>query len=491
MKKDYSHFIPGQFQLEAELCKKSLYDFVKHSFPIIEPGVEFKDGWHIQAVCDYLEACFTGDIKRLIINIPPRHMKSLITSVCFCPWVWLNKPSKKFLYASYSQELAVKDSVVCRGLLDSPWYKTLFPKVQISRTQNEKSFFVNRGGGHRQSIGVGGKGSGLGGNFLIADDLLNRNDVYSEKIREDTNQWFGTTFSTRLNNPKDDVIIIICQRLHESDIVGHIEATNQNYEKLILPEEYEPKRFFSSIGFTDPRKEVGELLWPEQFGKEEVEKLKISLGTEIDIACQLQQRPSTESGNIFDKKNFSIRVNNTSIYQRWQSWDTAASVSSKGSAYSACVTGEITNDYRLFIRDVWRGRVDFVDLVDKANELAEKWKYGLEYIFIENKSSGTSLGQTMIKGSAEWIKPLIKFVNPTSDKESRAHQSNVWVANGSILLPPHEDNYSWLGDFEAELFSFPQSRFKDQVDSFCQLVIRAENFLEEGFMERKNSRKEA
>jgi predicted phage terminase large subunit-like protein len=476
--------LPSTNEIEKELCKRSFHEFVTHAFPIVEPNTEYQDNWHIEAICMYLEAILKGDIRNLIINIPPRHMKSLLVNVLFPAWVWTFAPEKKFLFASYAQDLANRDSQLCRTLITSPWYQSKW-QVTLKNDENRKDRFANTTGGHRISVGVGGAATGEGGDFIIVDDPIKAQDASSDLIRTTANLWWDNTMSTRGNNPKTVAKIVIMQRLHEDDLTGHLLEGEEKYEHLCLPAEYDGIRFVSSIGFVDPRKKEGELLWEGRFGRKEIDSLKNQL-SESGVAGQLQQRPSPKEGFIFQKDWFSNRTQETDFVARYISWDTAGS-DAEGSAYSSCVVGELTPDYRLFIREVYRGRLNFPDLENKVIEIATRYKYGLKQVVIENKSSGQALVQSLVQTAEPWLSEIIFPFQPKTGKENRADAASLWCEKGMVTLPPPSDENSWLFDFEAELFSFPNSKYKDQVDAFDQLVNFLQYMLAEGYRSKQNN----
>lgn len=404
-------------------------------------------------------------------------MKSLLVNVFFPAWVWTFAPEKKFLFSSYAEDLAIRDSVACRKLITSQWYQDRW-SLELLKDQNQKSRFENKKSGYRISVGVGGGATGEGGDFIITDDPLKAQDANSDAVRNGVNFWWDNTMSTRLNDPQTGVKIVIQQRLHEDDLTGHLLKGKEKYELLVLPAEYEGIRFKSSIGFTDPREEIGELLWKDRFGNDEIQSLKNQL-SELGIAGQLQQRPTPISGNIYKKEWFINRDSITDFVARYISWDTASSIS-EGAAYTSCTVGELTPDYRLFIREVYREKLAFPQLRNAIEEMAKKYKHELRGIIIESKSSGISVIQTLQQSTDESIQGLLVPFTPTSDKVSRAFNASIWCENGSVLLPPPDENFKWLFDFEEELFNFPNSKYKDQVDSFNQLILYLEHYLAEG-----------
>ena len=313
-----------------------LYTFLKFAWKYIDSS-EFTDGWPIQAVADHLQAVTDGDIKRLIINIPPRCAKSSLTSVAFPAWTWAQPwnghtsgPGVQFLHASYAQQLSLRDSVKCRRLIESPWYQQLWgDRFRLTGDQNTKTRFDNDRGGSRLATSVGSALTGEGGSIIVVDDPNAAQEAFSEATIHSTIEWWDSALSTRLNDPKLGAYVVIQQRLSEEDLTGHILAKDVgDWTHLCLPMRYEWRRHsYSSIGWHDPRgldqegeplvevNEDGEriavspeaevelekreetLLWPERFGDREVGLLERQLGPWAS-AGQLQQRPEPKGGGI-------------------------------------------------------------------------------------------------------------------------------------------------------------------------------------------------
>ncbi|NOT61557.1 MAG: terminase, partial [Acidobacteria bacterium] len=285
----------------------SLRDYARQAWHVVEPATPYIHGWHIDAICDHLSAVTDGHILRLLINIPPRHMKSLLISVFWPTWAWTRKPDIRWLYSSYSLSLSKRDSLKCRRVIDSPWYQERWGDVyQLASDQNEKLRFENDHSGYRLATSVAGTNTGEGGDIVVIDDPHNAKQAESEAKREDALEWFDGTMSTRLNNPKTGAMVVVMQRVHERDVSGHI-LEQGGWEHLCLPAEYEPKPFvqMTSLGFKDPRTEPNELLWPDRFGRPELDKLKASLGG-YRSAGQLQQRPAPADGGIFKRHWFKF-----------------------------------------------------------------------------------------------------------------------------------------------------------------------------------------
>lgn len=317
-------------------CEDDLYSFLKYSWRYIDSS-DFTDGWPIQAVADHLQAVTDGDIKRLIINIPPRCAKSSLTSVAFPAWTWAQPwnghtsgPGVQFLHASYAQQLSLRDSVKCRRLIESPWYQQLWgDRFRLTGDQNTKTRFDNDKGGSRLSTSVGSALTGEGGSIIVVDDPNAAQEAFSEATIHSTIEWWDSALSTRLNDPKLGAFVVIQQRLSEEDLTGHILSKDVGeWTHLCLPMRYEWQRHsYSSIGWHDPRgldeegdplievsedgervpvsvdaqieleKREGMLLWPERFGEREVGILERQLGPWA-AAGQLQQRPEPKGGGI-------------------------------------------------------------------------------------------------------------------------------------------------------------------------------------------------
>jgi hypothetical protein len=329
----------------AEKYRRSLREFTKAAWPTIEPGVDFQNNWHIDAISDHLEAVVNGDIKRLIINVPPRHMKSISVAVAMPAWTWVSQPHKKFLYASYAASLSIRDSTKCRRLIDSPWYKAHFgDKFRLTDDQNQKQRFENDKTGYRIATSVNGALTGDGGDLIVIDDPHNSVEADSAKVREGVLEWWDQAMQTRLNDPRTGAFVIIMQRLHEQDLTGHVLANQlgDEWSHLCLPARYEighPTPSRSPLGFVDPRSAEGELLWPERIDDKTLSNLERSLGT-YAAAGQLQQRPSPKGGGIL-KASWWVPWESEEMPKNieyvLQSWDTAFE-SKESSSFSARTT---------------------------------------------------------------------------------------------------------------------------------------------------------
>jgi phage terminase large subunit-like protein len=495
---------PTLDDIRTELAGRSLRHFVRQAWHVVEPATPYVSGWHLDVICEHLEAVTRGDLRNLIINVPPRHMKSLAVSVFWPCWEWVTHPERRWLFASYAQSLSTRDSLKCRRLIQHPWYQERWGHVyQLAGDQNAKMRFENDRTGYRIATSVGGIGTGEGGDRVVVDDPHNTTEAESDAIRAATLDWWDVAMSTRGNDPKTVARVIVMQRVHENDLTGHVlekaARGGQQYDHLVLPARYEPRAQVCGADLVhDPRSEPEGLLWPERFADEELRALEVDLGE--DAPGQLQQRPTKAGGAIFKREWWADGRNRydpddsslaAQVIGRWLSYDTAMK-DKDTSDFTARVVVELLADYRLLVRDIHLERLQFPDLVGLIEADATRWNHDgkLKGIVIEDKNSGTSAGQSLTKGTLPWLSDLVVMFTPLGSKEYRAKQASLWSARDCILFPHPSDSVPWLFDFlgpepKGRLFKFPRIEHDDDVDTFDQIVIYLENFLSEGWHGRK------
>ena len=451
---------------EALRAEEHLKEFMTQAWPVMEPGTPYIHGWHIDAICEHLEAVVRGEIRDLLINMPPRHCKTLLVSVAFPCWLWTRQPSAKFLFASYAQQLSIRDSVACRRLLMSQWYQRNWAQsFSLTADQNVKQRFENDKRGYRLATSVGGQLTGEGGDYIIADDPHNVKDAESDAVRTGTLEWWDKAMSTRLNNPKTGHKIIVMQRVHQDDLAGHV-VEQGGYYHLCLPARYEGQKTHWIIGWQDPRKKEGELLWPERFGEPEVQKLERALGS-YAAAAQLQQRPTPAEGGIFKKSWCRTYSDRPQFIRVVESWDTATSDQELAAFSVGTVWGETaTGDFYLI--HVERGRYTFPKL--KATVRVLHTKFNGCAVLVEDKSSGRQVCQELGRGKRI---PILPVKVGKQDKIARALTVSPLVESGHVYLP---ENAPWLAAYMEEMLNFPNSKYKDQVDSTTQAL----NYLRGG-----------
>lgn len=449
--------------IEIELATRQLLEFARQAWPVLEPATAFVHGWHLEAICEHLEAVSLGQIRRLLICMPPRHMKSLLVSVLWPCWEWIRHPERRWLFASYAAGLAIRDSVKCRRLIESSWYQSRWgDRFVLTSDQNEKSRFENDKTGYRIALGVGGAATGEGGDRVVVDDPHNVREGESETIREATLTWYDQVMSTRLNDPKSGAMVVVMQRVHENDLAGHL-LQQGGFEELKLPAEYEGNEHVTSIGWKDPRTAPDELLWPERFGREEINTLKRSLGS-YAAAGQLQQRPSPAEGGILKRQWWKFfREAPPKFSEVIQSWD----CSFKDTRTSDFVVGQVwgRNGADKYLLDQVRRRMDCPATIQAVRRLSEKWPQSGEKL-IEDKANGSAVVAMLKHGI-----PGLIAVTPEGGKEVRAQAVSPQIESGNVYLPDPA-SAPWVRDFIEECAAFPNGAYDDQVDAMSQALVR-------------------
>lgn len=476
-------------------CEIDLYTFVQEAWDIIEPGTPFVAGWHLRTICEHLQATTTGKIRNLIINMPPRHCKSLLVAVFFPMWVWITRPEYRWLFASYSGNLSMRDSLKCRRLVQSTWYQERWGKtVNLISDQNVKQFFETDKFGYRFATSVGGTTTGFGGNAIVIDDPHSAMEAQSDTIREGVLDWFDQAMSTRLNDPKTGIRIIVMQRLHAKDLSGHLAAQG-GWEQLILPAEFDGVRRKTSLGEYDPRTKEGELLWPELYDAKALAPIKAALGT-YGVAGQLQQRPSPQGGGILKVKEVKLwpkELKVPPLMYLVQSYDTAFTEKTTGDP-SACTVWGITK-YNgkpiAILMDAWAEHLGYPEL---RTRLISDWQdtYGgdpkdlenqpkkSDLMLIEAKASGQSLIQDLRRANLP-----IKGYNPgNADKTTRAHSIAPLLETGCVYMLESSKKpgkvVSWAQPVLDQMEHFPAGEHDDYVDTVTQCLIY---FRDAGFLE--------
>lgn len=448
--------------LYKHLCEKYFGFFMRESFSIINPGVTLNHNWHIDMICQYLQHVTEGNIKRLIINIPPRSLKSTIISICWPAWILGRSPNKRVLCASYGQKLADKLSIETRHLMNSWLFKEIFPKAKITKDQNTKNKFMLSKRGFRFATSVGGMMTGEGGDILILDDPHNALDVNSDKKRQKTITWFQQTFATRLDNKKNGAIVIVMQRLHKNDLTGFLtEKQKKEWHVLSIPAiaTENIKYNFKSIEYVYKKDEI---LHKDREGLEEIERLKKDLGS-FNFSAQYLQNPISAKGGMIKQSwiQYYKTPISTSIYDTVTlSWDTAIKSGDNNSFTVCTVWGKSSGNF--YLLDVFRDKLEYPALKRKMLEMSKKWNP--DKILIEDKSSGQALLQDLKVG--DYTMPLVP-VKVTKDKFTRFASVSPLFEYHRILI---DKDARWREEYEKELLTFPNGTHDDQVDSTSQYL---------------------
>jgi predicted phage terminase large subunit-like protein len=376
--------------IEASKCKASLSYFVKKAFNIIDQA-EYQHNWHIDLICERLQDVSSGKIKRLIINIPPGHMKSLLVNVMWQAWEWLSRPNKSFINTSHTASLSIRDSVKMRALLTSDWYKSINPSFNFKEDQNAKSYYVNNSNGYRYSLGFGGKATGYRSDYIVIDDPISASGALSKNVRDRCIEFFDLELSNRLNSMENGGIVLIMQRLHVHDLTGHLLERGGWYH-LCLPAIFDQNLHDRAAG--DFRLS-GDLLFPKRFSHDvlyQEKKIKGNWG----FAGQYQQAPFPADGGLFKKEYFNnieplpkpAHYFNNLI----QCWDMTFKGGAK-SDYVACVIAAYDNG-KFWIIDFIKERLTFNSTIDAMVQISNKYPATKHNIYVEDKANGSAIIDT-------------------------------------------------------------------------------------------------
>lgn len=442
-----------------QIMRENFEEFLKGAFYEMH-GSEIKWNWHHDVVCDALFGCHIGDEKRLIINIPPRSLKSFICNIAWPAWLMGQNPRIRIISISYAQDLACKFSRDQRQLMHSDFYKNIFPKTQINPRKSGEDEFETTAGGYRLATSTGGILTGRGANVIIIDDPIKPDDAYSETKRSNCLRWIEGTLMTRLDDKDKGVMVMIMQRLHEDDPTGHfLEKGGWKHKSfsVVAEEDEEWHLDYQKKIFTRKRKD---LLHPAHESMEVLIRLKKDMGA-MNFSAQYKQNPVPVEGNII-KKGWFESYSELPIegYKEYIiSIDTAMKDGAKND-WSVC-TVWVIHKKNYYLVDVVRKKMNFPELQSTVKRLHDD--YNPRHILIEDKGSGTSLLQ-QFKANGVYGCVACK---PIGDKVERLSSASIAFEQGRVLLP---QNSSWLDVLTHELLAFPGCKHDDQVDSVSQFL---------------------
>lgn len=502
------------FEISKVECEESLAEFVRQAWHIIEPGQKYSHGWHIDFICAHLEAITDGLelddgslYNRLLVNVPPGTMKSLLIGVFWPAWEWgpRNIPHMRYVCASHSLDLAIRDGLRMRRLITSEWYQERWgDRVMLTGDQNQKTKFENTATGFRQAAAAGSI-TGARGDRVIIDDPHSVDGANSDAMRESTVQWFLEAVPTRLNNPDASAIVVVMQRLHEADVSGVILDQRLGYDHIMLPMAFDPVRARPTmLGIEDPRQEDGELLFPARFPQAVVDRDSKVMGP-YATAGQFQQEPTPRGGGVIKA-------------QWWETWmeegwppidyvvasvDTAYTTKTENDFSAMTVWGVFSGDHstmraegfispnrgkrkdvaeeasrfdegirirdmldynpesvpRVMLMGAWQERLELSDLIAKVALTCRKFK--VDKLLVEGKASGLSVAQELrrLYGNEDWA---VQLINPGSlDKLARVYSIQHLFSEGMIYAPDR----TWADLVIRQCEVFPKGKNDDLVDT--------------------------
>lgn len=445
------------FLIDKALAEKSFHEFVKQAWHIVEPETTFVYGWHIQGIAGELEAVADGRTTELLINVPPGTMKSLLCCVFWPAWIWTTRPGKRFLFASYSDALTMRDSMKCRDIITSKWYQDRWA-LDLRDDQNTKGLYQNSRSGWRMATSVGGKATGMHPDYIVADDANNAQKAESELERFTVNDWWDGTIGSR-GVTRGVAQVVIAQRLNVDDLSGHVLKSG-TFVHICLPMRFEPGRMQPTpLGFCDPRTKDGELLWPAAMTEARVTKMEAKMGP-YHIAGQLQQRPSPRGGGMFKRENFTKLLNAipNDIVARVRYWDKAGTAGGTGARSAGVLMGRRKSG-SFVILDIIAGRWLATDREAVIKQTAQVDGNAVT-IWVEQEpgSGGKESAEATVRNLAGF---MVRIEKVTGSKEVRAEPfaDQCQVQNVELLKA------AWTSSFIEEACMFPAGALKDQVDA--------------------------
>jgi predicted phage terminase large subunit-like protein len=437
--------------------------FVRACFAEVVPGVELVWNPYLDLIAARLGDVASGCTRNLVITMPPRHLKSLCVSTALPAFFLGHNPGLEVMVVSYGQDLARKFAEDTRSVMSSVFYRRIFETRLVAARQSAQALRTIAGG-IRRATSIEGAATGVGADLLIFDDPQKPGETLSEAIRKSTNSAYETTFLSRRNDPSTCRTVIVMQRLHEDDFVGHVLSLGGDWEVLNLPaiaEADETYRYETFLGPQIYHRREGEALHPGRVPIEELERIRQRMG-EAAFASQYQQRPAPAGGGLVKAEWFKT-YRDADLPSEWdkvvQSWDTA-NTTAEWSDYSVCTTWGV-KDKRIYLLHVFRDRLIYPDLKPAIVRLARQ--HGATIVLIEDRASGTQLIQDLKRDN---FSPL-RACKPEKDKEIRMASQTAPIENGLVHLPAEAH---WRAEYLHELVVFPNGRYDDQVDSTSQAL---------------------
>jgi predicted phage terminase large subunit-like protein len=429
--------------------------FVEYVFGLLRPGIPFKPNWHIDAMAHKVSQVASGEVKRLIIAVPPRHLKSIIASVALPAWYLGHNPSERVVCVSYSAELAKTHANDFRRVVTDPTYQAVFPKMVVARETDSEIHTTLRG--RRYATSIQGTLTGRGGNLFIIDDPLKPGDAISQVNRERVIEWYRSTLVTRPDDKQAARTVVVMQRIHIDDLVGYLLENEAGFEVLSLPSVAQSTTTYDLGGGRTHVREKGDLLHPAHEPAEVLRDIKKSMGSML-FSAQYQQAPEPAGGKIIKRKmlKYYSAVERRPTDRIVLSWDIALS-EQEAADYSACVVLLNRGDL-YYVLEVIRGKFPFDQLKEKIMEVKERYGKAASLVIEEG---GISYG--LIQSLREKHVNVVDY-KPKGDKQERLISQIDLFEGGSVLLPK---DAPWLDAFVSELLSFP-GRHDDQVDALAQ-----------------------
>jgi predicted phage terminase large subunit-like protein len=446
--------------LAAAVLRQNFYFFARRVFQHLHPDELFLDAPHVEAVCFALQEGAEGRERRQLITVPPRHLKTICASVALPAWLLGRDPKTKILVASYGHDLAAKPARDFRAVIESAWYRRLFPAMQIDDQRNTALEVETTMRGVRKAVSLGGSVTGFGADITIVDDLMKAEEAQSETMRKNVKDYFEQTLYSRLNDKANGTFIAVQQRLHEDDFAGYL-ITSQGFRHLNLPAIAERNESIPLYFGRRFERQPGQALWPAREPLSVLNDIRRSIGS-ATFSAQYLQNPICGEGNLLRPEWFGSydgplpREHFQFVVQSWDTGMTAEPTSD----FTVCTTWGFRED-RWYLLEVFRRRLDYADIKRAAKAQMERWTPAL--VLIEYTSSGIPLYCELRNEGFREVEPI----SPKYDKRTRTIAQQAKLETGRFLIPAQAD---WREDFLHEVRAFPSGRNDDQVDSLAQFL---------------------
>lgn len=461
----------------------SLKKFIHKGFELINPCTPLMDNWHIDTMIDYLEAATKGKLQRLIINIPPRYMKSLVVNVAWPAWLLGEDPSRRIISASHRVALSEKHVFDSRSIMQSQYYKDTYPGTKIRKIFNTKRKFITSQNGFRLASSMAGTLLGEGGNFIIIDDPHHPLDFMGgHKGAAKVIEWFQSTLIHRLDDVKKGVIIVVMQRLDEEDLTGYLlKEFASNWETLILPVKTD-KTQIVRVGRKSYCYQKGAYLHEERQGAKEIAQLQREL-TAAKFVSMYLQKPMASNSGYFKVKWFKyynyhelppIDPGRTEVFH---SIDIAYSDKAQADYTGYTIWLHDVSKHRFYLLDVMKLKLTYADLLAKIKETVTI--YPTSTILVE------IMQQTCIEKELFKYSPIdtVIEVRPLVDKRARVSMAAKYFEDGQVFIPATNTADNWVANYIKELTKFSNAKHDDQVDATTQFLIWAGNkFCNQGLI---------
>jgi predicted phage terminase large subunit-like protein len=444
------------------LTRENLYLFMVGAFRILCPGETLARAPYLEAMCYALQRVAAGQCQRQMISVAPRHLKSICGSVLLPAFVLGRDPTQKIVVVSYGMDLAREHAEQFRRLVTSPFYKRLFPGMEIDPKHNRFDHMKTAAGGGRKSVSLGGGVTGFGANLIVIDDLGKPSEIGHDTYRQGLRDYFDQTLFSRLNDKRHDRIVSIQQRLHPDDFSAYL-LEKETFEHLCLPSIAEIPEDIPLYNNRVFARRIGDLLSPDREPQDVLDRIKADIGT-YAFQAQYQQNPTAAENEFLSMSDLHLvdALPNQNVFvRRVQSWDTAMKDGPRCDYSVGLTFGWHAHEECWYLLDIYRKRVNITELKAAVRRSRKHWY--VDKVLIEDSAMGSILLQEFRQETSG----VYKAINVAESKLDRFIPHTDWIKSGQLVIPTDKP---WFDDFRRELLGFPDATNDDQVDALTQFA---------------------